>query len=160
MVVLRLTPPPPDNQSGDALPVTVDQDLVALAERCEKATGPDRELDEDIARAVGFVPWGGRRMFSTAPSYGFTYRNPTGDYVGAPPYYTGSIDAAMTLVPDGCFCDTQSILRGTAIFDKPKAWAQVEQTSGPVIETSACATLPLALSAAALRARASLSVEG
>lgn len=54
-------------------------ELLALAERCEKATGPDRALDYDIAHIVT------RAHMAT----------------GLAPAYTGSIDAAMTLVPEG-----------------------------------------------------------
>jgi hypothetical protein len=49
--------------------------LLELAERCEKATGPDRELDAAINRAIH----GQRQMV-------FSYSN--------------SLDAAMTLVPE------------------------------------------------------------
>ena len=53
--------------------------LVALAERVEKATGPDRELDVAIAGASGV----------TYPA----------DPVNWPPHYTASLDAALTLAP-------------------------------------------------------------
>lgn len=51
-------------------------DLLKLAERCEKATGPDRDLDATIERVL--------RNYSTPL-----------------PLYTASIDAAMTLAVQG-----------------------------------------------------------
>lgn len=81
-------------------------DLLELAERCEKAEGPDRELDCDIALAVGWdikhplaplpelittlgIEW----LRLAATEYQSTYKEL--------PAYTASIDAALTLVPDG-----------------------------------------------------------
>lgn len=63
--------------------------LNELAERCEKATGPCRELDKDIAIALGAhtvqIDRGGRGMMLFADS-------------GGPlPLWTASLDAAMTL---------------------------------------------------------------
>ena len=56
--------------------------LLQLAERCENATGPDRELDCDIhAKLVG------------APH---RHQIPS-----TWPLYTASLDAAMQLVPEG-----------------------------------------------------------
>ncbi len=55
-----------------------------LIERLEKATGPDEILDRDIAFEIG------------------TYSAPDrGDPEGHWPAYTGSLDAAMALVPEG-----------------------------------------------------------
>jgi hypothetical protein len=51
--------------------------LLELASRCEKATGPDRELDLAIALAVGDETW-------AEPDR-------------AKLYYTASLDAAMSL---------------------------------------------------------------
>jgi hypothetical protein len=62
-----------------------------LIERLEKATGPDRDLDLAIAIAV----WGRPGVLVSkqdepgGPIYDYTYWE-----------YTGSIDAARTLVPD------------------------------------------------------------
>jgi hypothetical protein len=64
-----------------------------LIERLEKATGPDRELDAAIALAIG-IP--------ATKSYG---DEALGNFYRAPAYfkhYTASIDAAFTLVPEGC----------------------------------------------------------
>lgn len=63
-------------------------DLLALADRCEAAQGPDRELDAAIKKTIGdawdyAADWGPRDNC-----------NP----VAKP--YTASIDAVLTLVPD------------------------------------------------------------
>lgn len=56
-------------------------DLAALIERLERATGPDRNLDAMIFHFIMKGEGVGAR--------------------GSGPPYTSSIDAAMTLVPDG-----------------------------------------------------------
>lgn len=97
-------------------------DLASLIERLERATGPDRELDltiqvaiypdGDIAKLMQFRRgldgkigmawdiWGnsGSVVFEKRDAHGNCYFN--GGY--PLPNYTSSIDAAMTLVPDGC----------------------------------------------------------
>lgn len=60
-----------------------------LIERLEKAAGPDRSLERAIADVVG----------SVTPYRGFPGDEPTG--VVNFPHYTSSLDAAMTLVPEG-----------------------------------------------------------
>ncbi len=55
--------------------------LLALAERCEQAAGPDRELDFAIAAGVGWPD---------SPNLHQHARR-----------YTESLDAAVTLVPEG-----------------------------------------------------------
>lgn len=76
------------------------------------ATGPDRELDAEIAALVRFVPstaprwlteWGG--SFKPAPDVHSGVVAAFGDSGNLAvwweaPKYTGSIDAAMTLLPD------------------------------------------------------------
>lgn len=57
-----------------------------LAERCEQATGPDRELDKAIARVIGFFD-------GTRSSYALK--------LNLIPVFTASIDAATTMVPPG-----------------------------------------------------------
>ena len=63
-------------------------DLIA---KLEAATGPSRELDYEIALAVGW---------SRNP-YGRGWLAANGDLCDAPPCLTASIDAALTLVPEG-----------------------------------------------------------
>jgi hypothetical protein len=80
--------------------------LLALAERCEQAAGPDRELDAEIA--VGL--FGGEIIWKTANYTMDQYpvrRFQNSDYIGGYQNsgilaYTESLDAAVTLVPEGC----------------------------------------------------------
>jgi hypothetical protein len=77
--------------------------LLALAERCEQAAGPDRELDAEIAVAL----FGGEIIWKTANWTMDFYparRVQNSDYIGgyqnaAIPVYTESLDAAVTLYP-------------------------------------------------------------
>jgi hypothetical protein len=96
-------------------------DLLALAERCEAATGSGRDVD--LEWEVHFA---------------------CGVQRPEPLAYTASLDAAMTLVPE----DREWVL---ANYRSPKTVARV----GAFNQGSA-ATPALALTAAALRARASL----
>src|SRR3569832_1648284 len=121
--------------------VTVGSGLLELAERCEAATRPDRELDWDIADAMG--------------SNGSIHKRV------AAPRYTASLDAAMTLVPEHGAVERS----GWHTIGTPWAgfeiWMYREEngtwlhsSSDPITEGNA-ATPALALCAAALRARAS-----
>lgn len=68
--------------------------LIALAERVEKATGPDRELDALIAEAAGWSDvW-----YRDGMAEGWA---PGGVCEAGVPHYTASLDAAMSLVPEG-----------------------------------------------------------
>ena len=71
-------------------------DLIA---RLEAATGPCRELDAAIAEAIGHtVKYDKDHPRDTTPYY-----QPVPDYSWQPvPTYSASIDAALTLVPEGC----------------------------------------------------------
>lgn len=121
--------------SGDS------QKLLELAERVEKAEGPDRELDEAIACLFAKShPVFGKPV---AMVYAKTY--------------TASLDAALTLVPEGCVADTMGRRRPSSINGRPMAWASIETRDGLVTAgASESGTLPLALCAAALRARAAI----
>jgi hypothetical protein len=110
--------------------------LLALAERCEQAAGPDRELDAEIALAAGWE----RKWNDSDKPHGWYWRR--GDYSwtaemeGIPPNYTASLDAAVTLVPEGC------------------GWMVMGNAAKVGRWPSRGATPALALCAAALRARA------
>lgn len=85
--------------------------LLGLAARCEAASGPDRELDAAIAVALNI---GARGLLADDHEYLELVRKDDGCAVGtywfkcrsgmslrtAEPY-TASLDAAMTLVPEG-----------------------------------------------------------
>jgi len=64
-----------------------------LLTRLEKATGPDRELDEDLARELGWetvMQWNG-----------LVWKSPSGNTGYTPPRFSSSIDEALSLVPEG-----------------------------------------------------------
>lgn len=117
-----------------------------LIERIEAASGPDREIDLAIAE------------------YAFDQRIPLSCYGGNPINYdprmwlerhdwspTASIDAALTLVPEGRSWElTQVVSEGISIAF---IWNMFEAGEG---DSAEAATPALALSAAALKARAYL----
>lgn len=107
--------------------------LMELAERCEAAEGPDRELEMDIAEALGLTATNefGDTVFIRRGS-GFI-----------PLRITASLDAAMTLVPG-------RYEWGVASTGEAECWCG----DGKDIAIRA-ATPSLALCAAALRALAS-----
>ena len=127
--------------------------LLALAERCEAATGPDRELDRIIALNLGWR--------SVAKGW---VRDPGGNSKDELPRYTASLDAAITLVPNDhafridngpchwiCLGKQKPMGRADVHYPKPRydgdgdSWLTVSANAD---------TLALALGAAALRARA------
>lgn len=83
--------------------------LIELAERVEKAVGPDRGLDAEIAATVRYFPRGVGFIWqdSLAPNQPEIGRVEcctklgTGGPHYAAPAYTASLDAAMMLVPEG-----------------------------------------------------------
>jgi hypothetical protein len=101
--------------------------LLELAGRCERATGPDRELDTEIGKAVEAEP------FAIC------------DYGNVPVFasFTASLDAAMTLVPEG-------LKWGIGNPQDGYSYA----TMGNLPRAVRAATPALALCAASLRARA------
>lgn len=120
-------------------------DLVGLAERAEAAAGPDRALDIEIGRAIDFLA--GTRASYELQSHMI-------------PHYTSSLDAAMTLVPEGWggklfFSenrpDRELHCSATLARSYPTNAKAYSEKSGKDGDRSA---MPLALVAAALRARA------
>lgn len=103
--------------------------LQDLIKRIEAADGPDRELDAEIA--VQVKPW--REMCNLG--------------VEIPPY-TSSIDAAMTLVPDGWI-----IKEYTASRFVPHTFVVSEGVGIGGVVGYSDHSMVLALCAAALRAR-------
>lgn len=114
-------------------------DLLSLISKLEAATGPSRELDCEIALAVG---WGSEdqraelRKYTDHASRIFVARE-----IGVP-RYTGSLDAALTLVPDGRPWSIGTILHGGGYVSCLDRQAK----------TSKGATAPLALVIASLKA--------
>jgi hypothetical protein len=103
--------------------------LLALAERCEQAVGPDRELDFAIAAGVGWPD---------SPNLHQHARR-----------YTESIDAAVTLVPEGRGYELRQGNSGAR-----RALCRMWDGRGIWTDGTVAATPALALCAAALRARA------
>jgi len=64
-----------------------------LIGRLEKADGPDRELDEALHEAFGLT---------FVMEYYTEYATEQTRNLSYVPAYTASIDAALTLVPEGC----------------------------------------------------------
>lgn len=108
-------------------------ELLALAERCEVAKGSDRELDQDIHEIVVI------ESALTGTIYPYSKK------------YTASIDAALTLVPEGggfllaaSATDAKADVCTTMLGDPEAIWFPGGRAKTPA----------LALCAAALRARA------
>jgi hypothetical protein len=109
----------------------------------ESATGPDRGLDADIAMAVQAWPDGAFIMRGAPGMIGLD-----GGRCVSAPAYTSSIDAALTLVPEG--------YRWSADCTGPKPYFRVWRMGRNVSRMDADAegaTPALALAAAALRAQ-------
>lgn len=131
------------------------EESLALADRVEQAEGADEWLDACILAAIGELPeWArvvhaGRKLIATQREYGIPVvsigkHGPSVDV----PRYTASLDAAMTLVPEGC----AMVLHGPW-GGRWKAGCD-KQISGAWGEDRAAATPALALTAASLRALA------
>ena len=123
--------------------------LLALAERCEQAAGPNNGLDAEIALAIGYTHE--RRGTERA----CWWRTPAGQqlaYVGYknhPPFFTGSLDAAVTLVPEGWIYELGRGESGTS-----RSLCRMSDELGIWTGWAVAATAALAICAAALRARA------
>ena len=119
-----------------------DMTLDELAARCEAATGPDREIDAAIARCF---------CHDVESDDGEFWWGPYDATPERVPDFTASLDAAMTLVPEGCYTK-----QGTyPARSKQRPWAQVYDATMPNFSYNECtsATPALALCAAALRSR-------
>jgi hypothetical protein len=130
--------------------------LLALAERCEQAAEPDRELDQEISRVL--LPAAAEGI--TRSRYGWSYRvfGPSGwddEWLETLPF-TASLDAAVTLVPEGW--KWKAILRDSARGENTgEGYVHNNRLhmSGQYQGADTFAATPaLALCAAALRARA------
>ena len=133
--------------------MTNPSELLRLAERCEAATGADRELDALILEALGYEVKRdhGRMGFAVRGEGPVRYLQ--GTHWQSFGRYTTSIDAAMELVPEGA-TPALSRHRGSA-----RGSAHITRdTDGRSLGICHSAATPaLALAAAALRARAALA---
>lgn len=129
-------------------------ELLDLAARVEAATGPDRALDADIELVLHpelvVLPWA-RVNFQCgkAPYYEDT-SDPDALNVVFPAVYTRSLDAALTLVP------AELWWRVSVVAGRPSANVRTGSIISPGTKEweGHAATPALALTAAALRARA------
>lgn len=64
-----------------------------IIEKLEAATGPDRELDAEIAKALGWTTF----MFGGA---GLCWKDLDGHVRAEQPHFTSSLDVALTLTPE------------------------------------------------------------
>lgn len=118
-------------------------ELLSLADRVEALEGPDREVDEMIARFT--MP---NKKWAPSISYGHgVYYNANGS-CSACPAYTKSLDAAMILVPEGW----RYIIGGGGGSRCAVDLAPKDFDDGCTLGEAA--TPALALTAAALRAHA------
>lgn len=122
--------------------------IASLADMIEKLTGPDREVDAEMALALGVVPEGAFRpcaavdagTFATG-AYGFWSCEP----------YTASVDAAMTLVPTDCVWSAGD-WRANGGPPSASVWPPERNRPEGYHGIVQAATPALALCAAALRA--------
>ena len=134
--------------------------LEALAARCEAATGPDRELDAEIGALFGLCPHKKTTYERCQGDSGYTCdacgadswgnRSKTGQGLRDPmPAYTASLDAAMTLVPEGW-----GVTIDIRAADRTRCEAHFWFDGDGVKPIRAVAAMPaLALTAAALLAQ-------
>lgn len=126
--------------------------LIALAERCEQAIGPDKRLGAEVEIAVRGFPecaYQHRNAMRAKGSPNLDRLEWAAKFFGAGP--TGSIDAAVALVPEGW---AWTVDGGDPSCDDSASLGLVPmsgQMMNPSVITGA-ATPALALTAAALRA--------
>lgn len=139
-------------------------ELLALAERCEKASGPNEELNAAIRCAV-FAPTGAFVKQSPINAawciyeVGYNGRERSWEPRGLSQLqrlgdFTASLDAAITLVPDNA--DSAGERYRLEAYNSPGVLEEHVRASAWVAGAPRCyaATAALALTAAALRARA------
>jgi hypothetical protein len=144
-----------------------DDGLRLLAERCEAASGPDRELDALIRCAV-FAPSGS--IVEQSPINGawciyngVSFRDPTRkllwealslSHLQRRGEFTASLDAAMALLPEGAgFNLDRYWIREGVRWKAEIATGGVPENPRQVFDCWDAHTAPLAVCAAALRAR-------
>jgi hypothetical protein len=110
-----------------------------LAARCEAASGPSKTIDIAIADALGF------KTLNSLGQAVYLHNSPRGAF--SPPRFTASLDAALTLVPEG----KRRVEFGT--YENGRAWAYVHTDTDALGESDDAPTEAAAIVAAALRAR-------
>lgn len=129
-------------------------ELLALAERVEAVAGPDDDLNKLIHEALGNCVHRETEYYciedGNDSDSGFTCKFCHEDMYGVARElpYTASLDAAVTLVPEGWFNYLGERFDGR--WEHTLVW----KDNGMARVASVCSTPALALTAAALRARA------
>lgn len=134
------------------------KNVTDLIERLEKATGPDRELDGDIAAALKLHPKGWRRGVKEASATASWWSKDDRDRYDAPPV-TKSIDAALTLVLEGWSWNVTggdlsaegkpyACIASKDVIGGPEPWLEERD-----VKEATASTPAIALCIAALRAR-------
>lgn len=156
------------------------QVLLALADRCERE-GPSRELDAEIAVACRIVPDFDPSIYTVVLGYravgdrvevGRIIRKDEWWYeaIRSPAAFTTSLDAAVTLVPEGWRLRNMDQGDPASKYLPPAAeliplssnddgWAVIERVKGGCLRSTG-RTLTMAICAVSLRARAALSEKG
>lgn len=130
--------------------------LDELAARCEQATGPSDTLDCEIWDAIypGERAERARRLTEDGPYKGRLVPADHDAYTKPRLAFTASLDAAMTLVPEGAWWELDA--RGSAIVVVEVTFGDPPEVEYDKRRCKGQATTPvLALVAAALRAKAS-----
>lgn len=134
------------------------KEMLDLAARVEAASGPDRELDADIAIAIRWRVLGNIQHWVHDWPAGYEH----GSYEGTirlanypdgegykVPEFTASLDSAMSLIPQGAEWKCEGWPEPSKVHSGASATAWVQGAARVYAATPA-----LALCAAALRARA------
>jgi len=116
------------------------EELTKLAERVEGLTGWCRDTNAEVALVAGWTP----TQFGSEQRDGWL--SPSGHIVGALPSFFTSLDAAMSLVPEGW--------EGVVHIGSDPGAGLYQLNNPRSHKNSRAATPALALTAAALRARA------
>jgi len=122
---------------------------MTLIERICAAEAGSRELDAEIMSAIGYVREErhiGAYYDNNEPALDWVYVDPaTSDWVSThPPSYTTSVDAALSLVPEGSSVD---------LTIDPGGLSEVAVTFPDDVACAAASTPALAICAAAIQAR-------
>jgi hypothetical protein len=124
-------------------------EMRALIERVEQAQGWDSRIDEDIARALGWDQDENDEWHQVGVFFPDGLLRRTSYAVELPPW-TRSLDAAVSLVPEGLFPRIYFEMVQAILVTRGEAdgfvWVEVTRSG-------ICHTPALALVAAALRAR-------
>lgn len=124
--------------------MTPSDDLQRLVERIEGLVKSDAAVNDDIARALGWTQHSDEAdpVYTRKPQLWWAEPGEEWSTMTVVPNYTGSVDAALTLVPEGWWAVADTLGR-----------ASVYQHSSLRSAMGTGPTAALALASASLRAR-------